>query len=329
MQNFRAFRVHSKDKKISISIDEISLADLSEGEVVVKVEYSDVNYKDALAGTGTGRIMRRFPMVGGIDLAGTVVESTDHEYAPGDAVVAVGAGLSEDHDGGYAQYARLKSAMVVKRPEAISAREAMAIGTAGFTAALALVRMEDNGLNPDQGPVLINGATGGVGSIAIDIFAARGYQVTALTGKAESADYLRSLGATDVLVRGELEMGTRPLERTAFAGAVDNLGGEVLSWMLRSVQQDGSVASIGLAADPSLSVTVMPFILRGVNLLGINSVIMSNARRREVWGRLGSDLKPQHLDTIVTNEVDLYGLAAVLPAYIEGSVTGRTLVRID
>ena len=329
MQNFRAFRVHSEDKKISTSIDEISLADLSEGQVVVKVEYSDVNYKDALAGTGTGRIMRRFPMVGGIDLAGTVVESTDPEYAPGDAVVAVGAGLSEDHDGGYAQYARLKSAMVVERPQAISAREAMAIGTAGFTAALALVRMEDNGLNPDQGPVLINGATGGVGSIAIDIFAARGYQVTALTGKAESADYLRSLGATDVLVRGELEMGTRPLERTAFAGAVDNLGGEVLSWMLRSVQQDGSVASIGLAADPSLSVTVMPFILRGVNLLGINSVIMSNARRREVWGRLGSDLKPQHLDTIVTNEVDLYGLAAVLPAYIEGSVTGRTLVRID
>ena len=329
MQNFRAFRVHSEDKKISTSIDEISLADLSEGQVVVKVEYSDVNYKDALAGTGTGRIMRRFPMVGGIDLAGTVVESTDPEYAPGDAVVAVGAGLSEDHDGGYAQYARLKSAMVVKRPQAISAREAMAIGTAGFTAALALVRMEDSGLNPDQGPVLINGATGGVGSIAIDIFAARGYQVTALTGKAESADYLRSLGATDVLVRGELEMGTRPLERTAFAGAVDNLGGEVLSWMLRSVQQDGSVASIGLAADPSLSVTVMPFILRGVNLLGINSVIMSNARRREVWGRLGSDLKPLHLDTIVTNEVDLDGLAAVLPAYIEGSVTGRTLVRID
>jgi acrylyl-CoA reductase (NADPH) len=328
MQNFRAFRVHSEDKKISTKIDEIGIEDLSEGEVVVKVEYSGVNYKDALAGTGTGRIMRRFPMVAGIDLAGTVESSTDPEYAPGDAIVAVGAGLSEEHDGGYAQYARLKSEMVVKRPASLSAREAMAIGTAGFTAALALVRMEDNGLVAANGPVLINGATGGVGSIAIDIFSARGYEVVALTGKQASVDYLRGLGAKDVLIRGELEMGSRPLERSVYAGAVDNLGGEVLSWMLRSVHQDGSVASIGLAADHSLATSVMPFILRGVNLLGINSVIMSNARRREVWRRLGDDLKPKHLEQIVTNEVDLDGLAAVLPAYIEGGVTGRTLVRI-
>jgi len=328
MQNFRAFRVHSEDKKISTKIDQIGIEDLSEGEVVVKVEYSGVNYKDALAGTGTGRIMRRFPMVAGIDLAGTVESSTDPEYAPGDAIVAVGAGLSEEHDGGYAQYARLKSEMVVKRPASLSAREAMAIGTAGFTAALALVRMEDNGLVAANGPVLINGATGGVGSIAIDIFSARGYEVVALTGKQASVDYLRGLGAKDVLIRGELEMGSRPLERSVYAGAVDNLGGEVLSWMLRSVHQDGSVASIGLAADHSLATSVMPFILRGVNLLGINSVIMSNARRREVWRRLGDDLKPKHLEQIVTNEVDLDGLAAVLPAYIEGGVTGRTLVRI-
>ena len=328
MQNFRAFRVHSEDKKISTKIDEIGIEDLSEGEVVVKVEYSGVNYKDALAGTGTGRIMRRFPMVAGIDLAGTVESSTDPEYAPGDAIVAVGAGLSEEHDGGYAQYARLKSEMVVKRPASLSAREAMAIGTAGFTAALALVRMEDNGLVAANGPVLINGATGGVGSIAIDIFSARGYEVVALTGKQASVDYLRGLGAKDVLIRGELEMGSRPLERSVYAGAVDNLGGEVLSWMLRSVHQDGSVASIGLAADHSLATSVMPFILRGVNLLGINSVLLSNARRREVWRRLGDDLKPKHLEQIVTNEVDLDGLAAVLPAYIEGGVTGRTLVRI-
>jgi len=218
--------------------------------------------------------------------------------------------------------------MVVKRPASLSAREAMAIGTAGFTAALALVRMEDNGLVAANGPVLINGATGGVGSIAIDIFSARGYEVVALTGKQASVDYLRGLGAKDVLIRGELEMGSRPLERSVYAGAVDNLGGEVLSWMLRSVHQDGSVASIGLAADHSLATSVMPFILRGVNLLGINSVIMSNARRREVWRRLGDDLKPKHLEQIVTNEVDLDGLAAVLPAYIEGGVTGRTLVRI-
>lgn len=329
MDNFRAFRVHNENKQISARLESIGLDDLSAGEVVVKVEYSDINYKDALAATGAGRIMRRFPMVAGIDLAGTVVTSEDPDFAPGDAVVAVGADLSEDFDGGYAEFARVRSEALVPLPASLSTRDAMAIGTAGFTAALALIRMEDNGLVPGQGPVLVNGATGGVGSIALDIFSARGYEVAALTGKAESADYLRSLGATDVLVRGELELGTRPLERANYAGAVDNLGGEILSWMCRSIMQNGSVAAIGLAADHAFSCSVMPFILRGINLLGINSVIMDNARRRQVWSRLGTDLKPAHLDAIVTQEVDLDGLAAVFPAYIDGGVTGRTLVRIS
>ena len=328
MDSFRAFRVHNENKQISAKLESISLDDLSAGEVVVKVEYSDINYKDALAATGAGRIMRRFPMVGGIDLAGTVVSSEDPDFAPGASVVAVGADLSEDFDGGYAEYARVRSEALVPLPSSLTTRDAMAIGTAGFTAALALIRMEDNGLEPGRGPVLINGATGGVGSIALDIFSARGYEVAALTGKAESADYLRSLGAGEVLVRGELELGTRPLERANYAGAVDNLGGEILSWMCRSIMQDGSVASIGLAADHAFNCSVMPFILRGVNLLGINSVIMNNARRRQVWSRLGTDLKPRHLDAIVTQEVDLDGLAAVFPAYIDGTVTGRTLVRI-
>jgi acrylyl-CoA reductase (NADPH) len=328
MQSFSAFRVHQGEGKTFTSqIDTIGLDDLSEGEVVVKVEYSDINYKDALA--SLGRIMRRYPMVGGIDLAGTVVESSDPGFKAGDAVVAVGAGLSEEHDGGYAEYARLKSDMVVPLPQNISTREAMAIGTAGFTAALALVRMEDNGMAPGQGPVMVNGATGGVGSIAIDIFAARGYEVTALTGKVASSDYLRGLGATDIAVRGEMEMGSRPLERANYAGGVDSLGGEALSWLLRSTNQDGSVASIGLAADHKFDCSVMPFILRGINLLGINSVIMSNAKRRVVWERLGSDLKPRHLDQIVTNEVTLDGLSEAFPAYIDGQVTGRTLVRVS
>ena len=328
MQSFNAFRVHQGEGKTFTSqIDTIRLDDLSEGEVVVKVEYSDINYKDALA--SLGRIMRRYPMVGGIDLAGTVGESSDPGFNAGDAVVAVGAGLSEEHDGGYAEYARLKSDMVVPLPQTVSTREAMAIGTAGFTAALALVRMEDNGMAPGQGPVMVNGATGGVGSIAIDIFAARGYEVTALTGKVASSDYLRSLGATEIAVRGEMEMGSRPLERANYAGGVDSLGGEALSWLLRSTNQDGSVASIGLAADHKFDCSVMPFILRGINLLGINSVIMSNAKRRVVWERLGSDLKPRHLDQIVTNEVTLDGLSEAFPAYIDGQVTGRTLVRIS
>ena len=328
MQSFNAFRVHQGEGKTFTSqIDTIRLDDLSEGEVVVKVEYSDINYKDALA--SLGRIMRRYPMVGGIDLAGTVVESSDPGFNAGDAVVAVGAGLSEEHDGGYAEYARLKSDMVVPLPQTVSTREAMAIGTAGFTAALALVRMEDNGMAPGQGPVMVNGATGGVGSIAIDIFAARGYEVTALTGKVASSDYLRSLGATEIAVRGEMEMGSRPLERANYAGGVDSLGGEALSWLLRSTNQDGSVASIGLAADHKFDCSVMPFILRGINLLGINSVIMSNAKRRVVWERLGSDLKPRHLDQIVTNEVTLDGLSEAFPAYIDGQVTGRTLVRVS
>ena len=328
MDKFRAFRVHSENKQISARLESIGLDDLSAGEVVVKVEYSDINYKDALAATGAGRIMRRFPMVAGIDLAGTVVTSSDPDFGPGDAVVAVGADLSEDYDGGYAEFARVRSDALVPLPASLSTRDAMAIGTAGFTAALALIRMEDNGLGPGQGPVLVNGATGGVGSIAIDIFSARGYEVVALTGKAESADYLRALGATEVLVRGAFELGKRPLERASYAGGVDNLGGEILSWMCRSIMQDGSVASIGLAADPAFECSVMPFILRGINLLGINSVIMKNARRRQVWSRLGADLKPAHLDAIVTQEVDLDALAAAFPAYIDGDGTGRTLVRI-
>jgi acrylyl-CoA reductase (NADPH) len=328
MDSFRALRVHNEDKKISARIDTITLDDLSEGNVVVRVQWSDINYKDALAGTGTSRIMRRFPMVGGIDLAGTVETSDDSAFPVGARVAVAGAGLSEDHDGGYAQFARVRSEQLVLLPDSIDTRTAMAIGTAGFTAALALVRMEDNGQSPELGPILINGATGGVGSVALDIFSAKGYEAVALTGKADAADYLRSIGASDVAIRGELEMGTRPLEKSQWGGGVDSLGGDVLSWMCRTTHQDGSVASIGLAASTDLNTSVMPFILRGVNLLGINSVIMPSARRQRVWDRIGADLMPRHLDKIVTAEVDLDGLAGAFGAYMDGAVIGRTLVRI-
>ncbi|NKC14300.1 MAG: acryloyl-CoA reductase [Gammaproteobacteria bacterium] len=329
MDSFRAFRVHSgEDRKTRAQLDTITLDDLSEGNVVVRVGWSDVNYKDALAATGTSRIMRRLPMVAGIDLAGVVETSDDEAFPAGSAVAVVGAGLSEDHDGGYTEYARVRSDQLVRLPDHVSGRDAMAIGTAGFTAALALLRMEENHQTPADGPVLVNGATGGVGSIAIDIFSARGYEVVALTGKAESSDYLRSLGASQVLVRGELEMGARPLERGSYAGGVDNLGGDVLSWMLRSTKPGGNVAAIGLAASTELNTSVMPFIIRGVNLLGINSVIMPSVRRQAVWDRIGTDFMPRHLDKIISQEVALADLQGVFDAYIDGTMTGRTVVRI-
>ncbi|MCH9674257.1 MAG: oxidoreductase [Gammaproteobacteria bacterium] len=328
MEAFRAFRVHSVDKKVSGQVEEISLDDLSEGEVVIKTAYSDINYKDALAATGAGKIMRRFPMVGGVDLSGHVVSSSDARLKEGQRVVVIGGGLSEEFDGGFAEYARVPADTVVALPDGLSLRDAMGLGTAGFTAALAVQRMEQNGQTPALGPIAVNGATGGVGSFAIDMLAGRGYEVTALTGKRDEEPYLRSLGASAMLFRDELEMGERPLERTQWGGAVDNVGSSQLAWFTRTVVPDGNIAAIGLAGGIDLSTTVMPFILRGINLLGINSVLISLARRQEVWGRIGSDLKPKHLDKIVTREVTLDELNPVFEGYISGTVTGRTVVRI-
>ncbi|MEM7251640.1 MAG: oxidoreductase [Pseudomonadota bacterium] len=328
VEAFRAFRVHNEDKKIFGQVDEISLDDLTEGEVVIKAAYSDINYKDALAATGAGKIMRRFPMVGGIDLSGYVHSSTDPRLKEGDRVVVVGGGLSEEFDGGYAEYARVPAETVVSLPDGISLRESMALGTAGFTAALAVQRMEHNFQTPELGPIAVNGATGGVGSFAIDMLAARGYQVTALTGKRDGEAYLRGLGANDFLYRDELEMGERPLERAIFGGAIDNVGSSQLAWFTRTVQPGGNIAAIGLAGGHDLTTTVLPFILRGVNLLGINSVTISLAQRQAVWERIAGDLKPRHIDDIVTREVTLDELSPVFDGYISGEVTGRTVVRI-
>lgn len=328
MDPFRAFRVHQDDGETVARIDTIGLDDLGEGDVVIRACWSDVNYKDALAATGKGKIMRRFPMVGGIDVAGIVAHSGDPRFAHGDRVVVTGFGLGEEHDGGYAEYVRVPADWLVSLPEGLTLRESMALGTAGFTAALAVDAMQHNHQTPDLGPILVNGATGGVGSFAIDMLAGQGFEVTAFTGKRDQEHYLKMLGASDFMVRGATELGMRPLERALWGGAVDNVGGDELGWLTRTVHPGGNIASIGLAGGIKLETTVMPFILRGVNLLGINSVYVPHERRVRVWQRMASDLKPRHLDRIITREVDMDGLGEVFGAYIDGAVTGRTVVRL-
>jgi acrylyl-CoA reductase (NADPH) len=328
MTPFKAFRIHSEGGKIAARFENLNLEDLAAGEVVIQVACSDINYKDALAATGAGKILRRYPLVGGIDLAGTVETSGDARYRPGDAVLVTGCGLSETHDGGYAQYARVPGDWVIPMPQGLDALTAMSIGTAGFTAGLAIHRMEQNGQTPDGGPIAVTGATGGVGSLAIDMLSARGYRVIAVSGKPEAAAYLKELGAAEVLDRNSLDLGSRPLEAARFAGAIDNLGGEVLAWLTRSVDFWGNIASIGLAANPELKTTVMPFILRGVALLGINSSATRREWRLAVWQRIATDLKPRHLSRIVTRTIGFDELPSAFPDYLAGRVTGRTVVKI-
>jgi NADPH2:quinone reductase len=328
MNAFNAFRVHQSGKTVEPRLEKLSLDDLNPGEVVIRGHYSSINYKDALAATGAGRIMKRFPLVAGIDVAGEVVTSDDDRYAPGDAVLVTGCGLGEEHDGGYAEYTRVKGDWVIPMPDGMDAAAAMRLGTAGFTAGLAIHRLEHVGLSPEKGPVIVTGATGGVGSLAVDMLAGRGYEVTALTGKKDAVEYLKKLGASAVLLRGELQMGTRPLEKALWQGAVDNLGGETLAWLTRTTDWWGSIASIGLAESHVLHGTVMPFILRGVSLLGINSVEVPLALRTEVWRRLAGDLKLSNLDEIATREVSLDEVLGVVDGWVDGSITGRCLVRL-
>lgn len=327
-QRFPAFRIHQEQGRIASRIEPISLSDLSAGDVVVRVRYSTINYKDALAATGKGKILRKYPLVGGIDLAGEVVTSSHPAFSPGDRVLVNGCGLSETHDGGYAQYARVQSDWIVPIPADLDEYQCMAIGTAGFTAALAIHRMEENGLQPAKGEVVVTGATGGVGTVAIDMLAARGYRVVAVTGKRTQEDYLRTLGAARVLVRDDIELGSKPLEAAQWAGAIDSVGGEWLAWLLRTCNLHASVASIGMAASTELTTTVLPFILRGVNLLGINSVYTPRALRLRVWKRIASDLRPRSLDKIATRTIELADLPGAFQQYIDAKIVGRTVVRI-
>lgn len=324
---FRAFRIHHDKSGHRAGIESISPDDLSPGEVVIKTAYSSVNYKDALAGTGEGKILRRFPLVGGIDVAGHVVASTDPAFREGDAVLCTGCGLSETRDGGYGEYARLEAAWTIPLPQGLSLREAMILGTAGFTAALALYRMQQNEQRPEMGPIVVTGATGGVGMLAIDILTRAGYEAHAITGKFEKLDFLTMLGAKQVVSRRDLQLGQRPLETAIWAGAIDNVGDEMLAGLTRVIKPYGSIASCGLAAGTALATTVMPFIIRGVSLLGIASAGTARHIREAVWQHLASDWKPAHLDAICTDEVTLDGLAEVFPRMLRGQSFGRTLVR--
>jgi len=326
MEKFKAYRIREVEKRAVGGFEEMALGDLDSGELVVRVAYSSVNYKDALAATGTGKIIRRFPCVGGIDLSGTVTESSDPGFKRGDAVICTSYDLGVAHDGGYAEYARVPAGWAVPIPKGMSLFDAMALGTAGYTAALALVRMEANGLAPPNGPVIVSGATGGVGSIAIDMLSCLGYAVTALTGKENESDYLRMLGAKEVMARKSLDLSKiKPLDRAIWAGAVDNLGGEVLAWMASTMMVGGTIAAIGLAASMSLNTTVAPFILRGVSLLGIDSGTTPMPLRREVWRRLAGDLRPAHLKDM-TRTIPFDDLPKAFDAFIKGAAKGRLVV---
>ncbi|HET8817959.1 MAG TPA: YhdH/YhfP family quinone oxidoreductase [Xanthomonadaceae bacterium] len=323
--SFRAFRIHGGDAPHRSGIEPVSLDDLSPGEIVIRTAFSSVNFKDALAGTGEGRILRRFPLVGGIDVAGHVLASTDPAFREGDPVLVTGCGLGETRDGGYSEYARLEARWAIPLPAGLSLRESMVLGTAGFTAALALFRMLENRQSPELGPVCITGATGGVGSLAVDIFTRAGFEVHAVSGKADRHAWLRRLGARDVLGRDALAT-TRPLESARFGGALDNVGGPMLASLLAQTVPYGNVASAGLAASAGLEATVMPFIIRGVSLLGVASGGTARDIRDEVWRRLAGDWKPAHLDAICTREVGLAELPGVFATMLAGGSLGRTLV---
>ena len=327
MHRFNAYRIFENEGQVSARLVELGIDDLDPGEVLIRNSHSSVNYKDALAATGTGRIVRRFPIIGGIDVAGTVVTSSDTRFREGEAVLVTGYGMGVEHDGGYAEYARVPADWVVALPQGMSAADAMAIGTAGFTAALAIMRMEQNGLKPANGPVVVTGASGGVGSMAVDLLAGRGYEVTAISGKEDQHAYLRHLGAFQVLSRHTLEMGKKPLEKTFWAGAVDPVGGETLAWLTRTMKQGGTIASCGLTAGVELHTTVMPFILRGVSLLGIDSVQCPMELRRRVWERLASGMRPRHLKEM-TRTIDFEQLPETFDALLKGTAKGRVVVKI-
>ena len=328
MQSFKALLIEEVDGKVSSAFATLEEADLDLGAVTIRVAYSSVNYKDALAATGAGKIIRRFPCIGGIDLSGTVIESTDSRFAAGDPVIATSFDIGVAHHGGYSEIARVPGDWVVPLPVGLSLFDAMALGTAGFTAALAVVRMEENRLAPENGPVIVTGATGGVGSLAVDILAKRGYHVVALTGKESEADYLRGLGAAEVMPRSSLDLAKiRPLDKARWAGAVDNLGGDVLAWIASTMAQGGTIASIGLAASMSLNTTVAPFILRGVSLLGIDSGYIREPYRSGVWQRLASDMRPPHLSRM-SRRIGFADLPAAFNEYIAGRAKGRRVVEI-
>ena len=326
-ESFQALRSFSENGRVVSKIVELKLDDLSAGDVVVKVHYSSVNYKDALAATGKGKILRQTPLNPGIDLAGSVVSSNEPGLKEGDEVLVTGCGIGENYDGGYSEYARVRSQDVIKLPDNLSLRESMILGTAGFTAGLCVARMKTSGQTPDMGPIVVTGASGGVGSLALALLKKAGFQTVAISSKKNEWDWLRKVGADEVMSPEDLDLGARPLESVRFGGAIDNVGGELLEGILRHTQLWGNVASVGLAADHKFSSTVMPFILRGVSLLGISSANCPMNLRQEVWQSLAGPIKPDHLEDFVSGTYTLSELMPVFDSLLDRKNTGRNLVR--
>lgn len=324
--SFRAYRIFEENGKSAGHLVTLDLGDLDPGEVVIRTRYSSVNYKDALAATGAGKIIRRFPCVGGVDAAGVVETSSDDRFKAGDEVVVTGYGMGVSHDGGFAEYVRVPAGWVVPLPEGLTLLDAMALGTAGFTAALAIHRLEQNELAPDKGKVVVTGATGGVGSLAVQMLAQLGYHVVAVTGKDAEHAHLKELGAAEILPRAAIDLESkRPLEPAQWAGALDAVGGPMLAWLIRTTAQEGAIASFGNAGGVELHTSVFPFILRGVKLLGVDSAATDMQLRRKIWRRLATDLRPAQL-TAVTRVLTLGQLPETCQALIQGRAHGRNVV---
>ena len=326
--SFRAYRIFNEENKTVSRWADLTLNDLDPGEVVIRAAFSSVNYKDALAATGAGKVIRRFPCVGGIDVSGVVESSLDARFKPGDEVLVTGYDMGMVHDGGYAELVRVPADWVVRLPQGLSLHDAMALGTAGFTAALSIYRLQQNEVKPENGKVVVTGATGGVGSLAIGILKRLGYHVVAITGKDSEHEYLKSLGAQEVMPCSAMDLNsTRPLEKAQWAAALDAVGGATLAWLTRTMQQNGVIASFGNAGGVELHTTVLPFILRGVRLIGIDSATTAMPLRQEIWRRLANEWRPPQLD-MLAHTIAFEQLPQIFPKMLSGESRGRTVVKI-
>ena len=327
---FQAFVVNKTEEGFTSGFKQLSLDDLPSGNVMIKVAYSSVNYKDGLASIPDGKIVRNYPFVPGIDLAGIVADSNDSRFKAGDEVIATSYELGVSHFGGYSEYARVKADWIVPLPAGLTLKEAMALGTAGFTATLAIHQLEKMGLQPQNGPVLVTGATGGVGSIGINILNSLGYTVAASTGKSSEHDYLKELGASEILSREETSAeSNRPFDKERWAGSLDSVGGSTLAYLIRTTKYGGSIAAYGNTGGPNLNITVFPFILRAINLLGIESVNCPMELRDQLWHRLASNYKPRHLLDKIGHEIPFEELPQALAAILKGGIRGRTIIKIS